>query len=323
MRLGLLSTADINQAVLDGAPDEVEIAAVASRDGARAQAYAAEHGIPRAHGSYEDLLADDGLDAVYISLPNGLHHEWTLKAIDAGKHVLVEKPYSRRSADAEEAWDAAGRAGVIVMEAFMWRHHPQAAKAKELVEAGAIGRLRELRTTFSFMLRDLENVRMAPELDGGALMDVGTYCVSGARLLAGEPERVFGEQVLGPTGVDVDFYGTLRFPGDVVALFDASFTLPKRQRLEAVGEEGTLVLEAPWRADWGGRVLVDGDSVEVPAANPYGLELSNLAAASAGEAEPLLGREDAVAQARVIEALYRSADSGESVEVDRASGEAR
>ena len=154
---------------------------------------------------------------------------------------------------------------------------------------------------------------MLADLDGGALMDVGCYCISGARLLGGEPERVYGEQVLGPTGVDVDFYGTLRFPGDVVAQFDASFTLPDRQRLEAVGEDGTLVLEAPWRADWGGRVLVNGEPVDVPEADPYTLELANLAAAIAGEAEPLLGREDALAQARVIEALYRSAESGASV----------
>ena len=313
MRLGLLSTANINAMLLDGRPDGVEIAAVASRDGAKAQAYAAEHGIARAHGSYEELLADDELDAVYISLPNGMHHEWTLQAIDAGKHVLVEKPYSRRGAEAEEAWSTAEQAGVIVMEAFMWRHHPQAAKARELVESGAIGRLREIRTTFSFPLFDHANGRMVADLDGGALMDVGCYCVSGARLLGGEPEHVYGEQVVGPTGVDVDFYGVLRFPQDVVAVFDASFTLPKRQRLEAVGEEGTLVLEAPWRVDWGGRVLVDGEEVQVPEANPYELELANLAAAIAGEGEPLLGRDDAVAQARVLEALYRSAEAGESV----------
>jgi predicted dehydrogenase len=315
MRLGLLSTAAINRALLDARPPEVDIAAVASRDGAKAQAYASEHGIPRAHGSYEALLADDQLDAIYISLPNGMHHEWTLKAIAAGKHVLVEKPYSRRAAEAEEAWDAAERAGVIVMEAFMWRHHPQAAQARELVESGAIGRLREIRTTFSFPLFDHANVRMLAELDGGALMDVGCYCVSGARLLGGEPERVYGEQVVGPTGVDVDFYGVLRFPKDVVAVFDASFTLPKRQRLEAIGEEGTLVLEAPWRSDWGGRVLVNDQEVDVPVTNPYEHELSNLAAAIAGDAEPLLGRDDALAQARVIEALYGSADSGKAVEL--------
>jgi D-xylose 1-dehydrogenase (NADP+, D-xylono-1,5-lactone-forming) len=313
MRLGLMSTANINDALLEATPDGVEIAAVASRDGAKAQAYATEHGIARAHGSYEELLGNDELDAVYISLPNGMHHEWTMNAIDAGKHVLVEKPYSRRGAEAEAAWDAADRAGVVVMEAFMWRHHPQAAKARELVEEGAIGRLRDIRTTFSFPLFDHDNVRMIADLDGGALMDVGCYCISGARLLGGEPEHVFGEQVVGPTGVDVDFYGTLRFPNDVVGLFDASFTLPKRQRLEAVGEEGTLVLEAPWRSDWGGRLLVDDEPVAVPTANPYELELRNFAAAIAGDSEQLLGRGDAVAQARAIEALYRSAETGESV----------
>jgi predicted dehydrogenase len=146
-------------------------------------------------------------------------------------------------------------------------------------------------------------------------MDVGCYCISGARLLGGEPEQVYGEQVLGTTGVDVGFYGTLRFPGDVVGQFDASFTLPERQRLEAIGEDGTLVLEAPWRADWGGRVLLNGEQVDVPVADPYTLELSNFAAAIAGEAEPLLGRDDALAQARVIEALYRSAESGEAVQL--------
>ena len=313
MRLGLMSTANINDALLAATPDEVEIAAVASRDGAKAQAYASEHGIARSHASYEALLEDDAIDAVYISLPNGMHHEWTLKAIEAGKHVLVEKPYSRRRAEAEEAWDAAERAGLVVMEAFMWRHHPQAAKARELVESGSIGRLREIRTTFSFPLFDHDNVRMVADLDGGALMDVGCYCISGSRLLGGEPERVYGEQVTGPTGVDVDFYGVLRFPNDVVGVFDASFTLPQRQRLEAVGEEATLVLEAPWRSDWGGRLLVGGDEVEIPETNPYERELANLAAAIAGEGEPLLGRDDAVAQAHVIEALYRSAESGEAV----------
>jgi D-xylose 1-dehydrogenase (NADP+, D-xylono-1,5-lactone-forming) len=313
MRLGLLSTAKINGALLHAGAARVEIAAVASRDGARAQAYASEHGIERSHASYEALLADDAIDAVYISLPNSLHHEWTLRAIEAGKHVLVEKPYSRRSAEVEEAWGAAASAGVVVMEAFMWRHHPQAALAKSLVADGAIGRLSLIRTTFSFPLLELGNIRMARELDGGALMDVGCYCISGARLLGGEPELVFGEQVVGASGVDVGFFGILRFPDDVVAQIDASFVLPQRQRLEAIGDGGTLVLEAPWRSDWGGRVLVNGEPVEVPAADPYKLELENLAAAIAGEDDPLLGREDALAQARVIEALYRSADSGEAV----------
>ena len=156
---------------------------------------------------------------------------------------------------------------------------------------------------------------MAADLDGGALMDIGCYCISGARLLGGEPERVHGQQVVGPTGVDVDFYGTLSLPNDVVAQFDASFTLPDRQRMEAVGEGGTLVLEAPWRPDLGGRVLLNGEEIDIPESDSYTLELANLAAAIDRGGEPLLGREDALAQARVIEALYRSADSGEAVKL--------
>jgi D-xylose 1-dehydrogenase (NADP+, D-xylono-1,5-lactone-forming) len=313
MRLGLLSTANINRMLLAAQADGVEIAAVASRDGAKAQAYAAEHGIPRSHAGYEALLADDELDAVYISLPNGMHHEWTLKAIAAGRHVLVEKPYSRRAAEVEEAWDRAEEAGLVVMEAFMYRHQPQAAKARELVRSGAIGRLRSIHAVFSFRLDDLENVRALPELDGGALMDVGCYCVSGSRLLGGEPDRVYGEQVLGSTGVDMDFHGLLRFPDDVVARFEASFTVPERQRLEAAGDEGTLVVEAPWRVDWGGRLLLNGEPVDVEQPDSYALELANFAAAVEGREPPLLGRDDALQQARVIEALYRSADVGEAV----------
>jgi predicted dehydrogenase len=315
MRLGLLSTANINKAILEGAKetDAVDVVAVGSRDGAKAQAYASEHGLERGHGSYESLLEDPELDAVYISLPNGMHHEWTMRAIAAGKHVLVEKPYSRRPADVEEAWAAAEDAGLVVAEAFMWRHHPQVRQAKELVDGGAIGRLRLIRASFSFPLFDLSDIRMLPDLDGGALMDVGCYCISGVRLFGGEPERLLGHEVTGPTGVDVDFYATIRFPGDVVGRCDASFSLPHRQRLEAIGEEGILVLEAPWRADWGGRVLLNGDPVDVEGGNSYTFELLNFAAAVAGEAEPLLGRDDAVQQSRVIDALYRSAEAGEAV----------
>src|SRR6185503_11511398 len=162
MRLGLLSTANINKEILRGAAesDLVEVVAVGSRDEAKAQAYAAEHGIESAHSSYEALLADDGVDAIYISLPNGMHHEWTMQALAAGKHVLCEKPYSRRAAEVEEAFDAADAAGLVLAEAFMYRHNPQTALARELVESGRIGRLRAIHAAFSFPLVDQTNVRM-------------------------------------------------------------------------------------------------------------------------------------------------------------------
>lgn len=321
MRLGLLSTANINRAILAGAAktDRVEVVAVGSRDHVRAGAYAAEHGIPAAHGSYEALLADPTVDAVYISLPNGMHHEWTMHALAAGKHVLCEKPYTRHPNEAEEAFDTAAAAGLVLAEAFMYRHHPQTEIVRRLVADGAIGRLCAVKTTFTFPLHDLSNVRALPELDGGALMDVGCYCVSGIRLLAGEPEHVRGEQVTGSTGIDMAFHGTLRCADDVVGQFEASFRSPQRQSLEAVGEEGVLTVEAPWRLDWGGVVTVlrDGESeqIDVGVANSYTLELENLADAIEGRAPALLGREDAVAQTRVIDALYRSAATGTRIAV--------
>lgn len=197
----------------------------------------------------------------------------------------------------------------------MYRHHPQTAKVTELVADGAIGRLRLVLATFRFVLADPTDVRASTELDGGSLMDLGCYCVSGARTLAGEPEHVRGEQVLGPTGIDLSFHGTLRFANDVVGQFDCSFALPRFQRLEVVGEEGALVVEAPWRADWEGDLLLrrDGEPdspIVVPAADAYRLEVENLADAIEGKAEPLLGRADALGQARTIEALYRSATEG-------------
>jgi len=321
VRLGLLSTARINGEVLAAVArtDAVVVSAVASRELARAEAYAGEHGIPRAHGSYDALLADPDVDAVYVSLPNGPHHEWTVRALEAGKHVLCEKPYSRRPADVVEAFDLADRAGLVLMEAFMYRHHPQWRRIRELVADGAIGRLRSIHATFGFRLQKADDVRLRPELDGGALMDVGCYCVSGSRLLAGEPERAQGEQVVGPTGVDLAFHGTLRFPDDVVAQLDASFLVSSRQRLEAVGEEGSILVEAPWRADWGMRVVLrrggEVEEVEVEPGDMFVLELENLADAVEGRAPQLLGREDALGQARAIDALYRAAEAGTSVAV--------
>jgi D-xylose 1-dehydrogenase (NADP+, D-xylono-1,5-lactone-forming) len=310
-RWGILSTARINLAVIEGArrSDAVEVVAVASRDRGRAEAYAREHGIPRAHGSYEALLEDEGVDAVYISLPNSLHHEWTLQALASGKHVLCEKPYSRRSAEVEEAFDAADRAELVLSEAFMWRHTPQNRRLLELLPE--IGELRGVRSAHAFQLTDPTNVRLISELDGGGLMDVGCYCVSAARLFAGEPERVYGEQVVGPTGVDVHFTATLRFPTDVIAEFACGFDFSQRE-LELIGTGGSLKTLDPFTFSRGG-VYLNGEELPVEPEDPYRLELENVSAAAKGEAPLLLGREDALGQARTIEALYESAARAQPV----------
>jgi predicted dehydrogenase len=198
----------------------------------------------------------------------------------------------------------------------MWRHHPQTERLVELVRSGAIGRLRVIRAAFSFHFADVADVRLSAELDGGSLMDVGCYCVSAARLLGGEPELVSGTQVVGGDGVDVTFSGWMRFPEEVIAHFDSGLILDDRFELEVVGEDASLFLADPWHCVNPGIELRRAhrvERIEVPSGNSYGIEADNLAAAIRGEATPLLGRSDAEGQARAIEALYASADSGAPV----------
>jgi predicted dehydrogenase len=322
VRWGILSTAKIARSLLAGAREArgVEVVAVASRDRARGEAFAAEHGIGTVHDSYDAMLEDPGVEAVYVPLPNSMHVPWSIRALEAGKHVLVEKPLTRRVVEAEAAFDAAERAGRLLMEAFMWRYHPQTETLTRLISDGAIGELRVVRAAFGF---DLEpgavNVRWSGELEGGALMDVGCYCVSALRLLAGEPERVSAELVEGGEGVDRRVAAVLRFPGDVVGTLDCAFDVPYRAGVEVVGETGTLVSLDPWHGKAPSlsiqRPGADHEPVPVQAADPYGLELEDFSAAVREGREPRLGRADAVGQARTIEALYRAAAERRAVDL--------
>jgi D-xylose 1-dehydrogenase (NADP+, D-xylono-1,5-lactone-forming) len=316
---GIISTADINRLVIPPAQEspKIELVGVASRTQERADEYAATWGIPRAYGSYEALLADPEVECVYISLPNTMHTEWSIKSVEAGKHVLCEKPFTRDPEDVTRAWDAADRAGRILSEAFMWRHNPQTVRLRELLAEGAIGEVRLVRAAFSYSLYDEDNIRLRTDVEGGALMDVGCYCVSGSRLAAGaEPVSAYGSARYGPTGTDWVFTGTLRFPGDVLATFDCGTALPNRDELEVIGSKGSLFLDDPWHAREpvielrrGGEVeLIEGEPV-----NSYRLELENVSAAAAGEAELLLGRDDAMGQARSLKALHESAQTGAPV----------
>ena len=318
MKWGIVSTADINRKVIPGAhaSPKVDLVAVASRDQARADAYAKQWEIPRAYASYDALLADTEIEAVYVSLPNTLHCEWSIKALEAGKHVLCEKPLSRHTAEAEAAFDAAERTGRTLSEAFMYRHNPQTKRVKELVAGGAIGELRLIRSAFSYSLYDEDNIRLRTDVEGGALMDVGCYTVSGSRLFGGEPEKAYGEAWFGPSGTDWAFTGTLRFPDNVIANFDCGTAMPERDELEAIGSEGSLFLDDPWHCTVPVIELRrDGnvELIELEVADSYRLELENVSDAIRGEGELLLGREDAVGQARTLEALYESATNGAPV----------
>jgi xylose dehydrogenase (NAD/NADP) len=320
----LLSTARINLRLLAGIEgvDGATKFAVASRDQARAEDYAQEHTIERAYGSYEALLDDPEVDIVYVSLPNGLHVEWTRKALEAGKHVLCEKPLSRDPVEVAELFDLAESRGLHLSEAFMYRHTPQTMRLRALVESGAIGDLRLIRGQFSFNAAP-GNVRLATGLDGGGLMDVGCYPVSMARYLAGEPERVSAEQLVGGDGVDVVLTGVMRFPGGVLAHFDCGLAMPGRFEVEVVGSTGVLFVREPWHPGGAGiQLRHDGsheqsinpvEQIDVPLIDSYVLEVRDLTEAVRAEHPPLLGRADAIGQARTLQALYRAAEHGETV----------
>jgi predicted dehydrogenase len=204
------------------------------------------------------------------------------------------------------------------MEAFMWRHHPQTRRLTQLLHEHTIGRVRMIRAAFGFVSQKEDDVRLQTALDGGALMDVGCYCVSALRLIAGEPERVSAEQALGGDGVDVVFAATMRHKDDVISHFDAGLALDTRDLLEVVGDAGSLLLDDPWHARNPGIQLIRGgeaEHIEIERANSYCLEAENFSQAIRNQAEPLLGRADATGQARTIEALYQAADSGSSVTI--------
>jgi predicted dehydrogenase len=312
VRWGILGTGGINRKILGGArgTKAVEIVAVGSRSLGRAGAYAMEHGIPVAHGSYEALLADPSIEAVYISLPNALHHPWTMRALAAGKHVLCEKPYSSDPSEVEAAFDAADAARLVLSEAFMWRHHPQAEGLRAVIPS--LGGLEFVRSTFSFVLDRPADIRLLPELAGGSLMDVGCYCVSAARFLVGEePVSVFGLAVRGGGGVDVRFTGVLEFSGGVTASFVCGFEAEHRG-VEIIGPRGSAILTDPWHAA-PPVMLRAGGETRFPDVDSYTLELEDISGAIREGRPPLLGRADALGQARTIGALLRSAASGAPV----------
>ncbi len=320
LRWGLLGTARINRSLIPPLRTSArnKLMAVASRTPAAAEAYAKEWKIPRAHGSYEALLADPEIDAVYIPLPNHLHAEWTIKAAQAGKHVLCEKPLALSVAEVEAMEAAAQKAGVVVAEAFMYRHHPQTLKAKEVVEGGAIGQLQLVRGAFTFNLDRPKDVRLDPAMGGGSVWDVGCYPVSYTRYIVGaEPEEVFGWQVLGATGVDMSFAGQMRFPGGVLAQFDCGFRSPYRPFMELIGSGGILRIPHPFVGSQDAALqLMQGEKSEIiatPGPDRYLLEVENLADAVLEGKPPRVSLADSRHNVATLAALLQSAREGRPV----------
>ena len=314
VRLGIIGTGGILDRFLPGAAlsAPIEVAAIASRDPDRATSAAAVRGIPRAHGSYEALLADAAIDAVYICLPNSMHHDWTMRALEAGKHVLCEKPYSTDPDEVDAAYDLADARRLVLTEGFMWRHGPHALRFVE--ELPRVGELRTIRTTFSFRIETEADIRLSAELAGGSLMDVGTYCVNASRLIAGrEPISAVGIAWPATSGVDDRFSGILDFGDGLAATLTSGFR-SEHSSIEAIGSEGSLRLDDPFAGRATRLVGSDGFDVEIPRVNPYQLELDDFAAAIRGEHPPRLGRADMLGQSRALRALYESAETGRLVQ---------
>ncbi|HXF82915.1 MAG TPA: Gfo/Idh/MocA family oxidoreductase [bacterium] len=298
------------------------LVAVASRDRARAETVAERFGIPRAYGSYEALLDDPEVDAVYIPLPNALHRPWTERAADAGKHILCEKPLGVTAQDAAAMVAAASRAGVILQEAFMYRFHPQIERLAALVRSGALGAVRLVRAAFSFTVAEESNIRLEAALGGGGLLDVGCYCVNVSRLLLGEPEAAFASADY-ERDVDVRLAGALRFPDGRMALVDCGLRSPYRQHLEVVGVEAAVTLPRPFQPEEDAVELVirrgrgqPDERIEIPGTNQYVRMIDHMGAVIAG-APVRYPAADAIANLAALDALAAAARGGGVVPVIR------
>jgi xylose dehydrogenase (NAD/NADP) len=280
--------------------------ATASRDLTRAEATKPE----RAYDSYDALLRDPSVDAVYIATHNGLHKELSIAAMRAGKHVICEKPLAMNARDCEEMTRVAESTGMRLAEAFMYRHHPQIARAQELVRSGAIGDVMAVEASFRFPLSNVDDVRMNAEWGGGSLLDVGCYCVSASRLFLGDsPIAMKAMAAIHPAKhVDVSLQGVLEYDGGRYAIISCGFDSGVNQKVVVSGTAGVLEMEQPFKS-WMGRVRMlvrtkDGEeSIEFEAANTFAREVDDLAGAIVEGREPLVGPGDAMANMRILDRL--------------------
>lgn len=334
VRWGMLSTAGIGRVVAAAVAgsSEAEFVAVASRDATKARAFADELGVPLSFGSYRELLASDAIDAVYIPLPISMHTEWTVAALNAGKHVLCEKPFAVDGDAAARCFDAAEAADRLCIEGLMYRHHPQTLTAQALVADGAIGQLAFIRATLTVDV-PAGDIRRTTALGGGASLDLGCYCISAIRLFGGEAETVFAARTLDPAPgaeyTDLRLAATMALRSGVLAQFDVALDYPRRDELELIGTAGKIVIADPWLCRAPGFIEVEHDGVaeRVPVDpdgayrlsssdendDAYRVEFEAASRAISRGEQPRFGRADAVAQADTIDAVRRSAASGAPV----------
>lgn len=324
IRWGLLSTARINRRVIPAIrmSPRSELAAVASRTAVSAQAYAAEWEIPQTFASYEAMLQSDAIDAVYISLPNTLHAEWAIYAMRHGKHVLCEKPFATTLAEVDAMTAVSSETGMVLAEAFMYRHHPQTKIVGEWVQNGRLGQITQVRGVFNFKMGSGQNIRLKPELGGGSLWDVGIYPVSFAQfIMGGLPETVYANQVLNENGVDEQFVGQMRYANGAIAQISSSFRTPYFTMAEVQGANGRLHLTRPFNAinapDRQLQYFAPGQDtpeiISVPDEYLYLGEIEDMHDAILHDQPNYLSLAETRNHIKTILALYESAQKGKSV----------
>ena len=328
LRFGILSTGNIAQQFAAGVRGSRRcvLAAVASRSQGPADAFAQAQQVKRAYGSYEQLLSDPAVDAVYIGLPNSMHHEWTIKALRAGKHVLCEKPFASNWTEAADMFEAAESCGKVLVEAFMYRSHPQTKKIVKAIKSGAIGEVRFIRTSFTYKtMRIAENIRFRADLAGGALMDIGCYCIDFSQLIAGSaPSSVSAYATLHQSGVDELVAGAMQFPRGILATFTCGMTAEANNAAQICGTAGYIEIPVPWKPAAGAAQFtiaygipprMDGGAaakrpapevVKVEAGdNVYAYEADDFAAAVLDDKPPQMPKEATLSNMRILDELRR------------------
>jgi D-xylose 1-dehydrogenase (NADP+, D-xylono-1,5-lactone-forming) len=291
-----------------------KVVAIASRSQAKAEAVGRALGIPKCYSGYERLLDSPVVDAVYIPLPNGLHKEWVMKAAEKGKHVLCEKPISVNETECQEMIDACRKHNVLLMEAFMYLFHPQTNMLRKMLDEGILGKASLVRSSFTIMLSDLNDIRYQKNLGGGSLLDLGSYCVNATRmLLGGDPTEVSAmEKVHKTKGVDVAFAGLMRFKDDSIGLFDCGFESPYRNHLEVIGDKGTLEVPNPFTPKDRPTILLhNGETKKFvsQADNMYKLMAEHFSDCIFESREPAYAPNDSLRNMRLIDELVESAKS--------------
>ncbi len=319
---GLLSTARINRALIKpiNASKRTRLLAVASRSQSSADAFAREWKIPHAHGSYEAMLNDPEIDVIYNSLPNHLHAEWSIKALRAGKHVLCEKPIALTLPELDSMSQAAQETGNVLAEAFMYRHHAQTLKVKEIVDSGALGKIQLIKGAFTFTLQRENNYRWADQMGGGSIWDVGCYPISFARIIVGaEPVEVFGWQVMGEGGSDESFIGQMKFKDRIHMQFDCGFKSPSRSFIEIVGTDATLNIPDPFKPGIKNEIYLkhsdETQKINIKGEELYRGEVEDMCDAILYGKSPRVTLADSRKNIAVILALLESAKSGKLVTI--------